>query len=71
MADDKTPWVRIATASAECPACLEHIPVEIHGRTFTDVQGRHSMETRPDLADLWAHTWKHEGQPEEVPDVAG
>lgn len=52
--------MHLDTAQIECPECFEIIAVPIHAELRTDDEGRQFFHFTPDMADLWAHSWKHD-----------
>jgi len=53
--------ITIGAAHIACPECADVIPVPVSGELTTDDDGRQYLHTEPDMADLWAHMWTHDG----------
>ena len=79
MADELEPiapvpgeeWKPIARAAILCPTCHEILPVPLLGRIMDyplEIGGiEKKFEITPEMDDVWAHWWGHDGT-KEVPD---
>lgn len=59
-------WTEFAEGKVHCPECQEMIPVPVFARVEEDGDGNAILNTRADLAEVWAHTWVHEGESNEA-----
>jgi hypothetical protein len=53
--DDLGRWVTVGDAKVRCPSCGELIPFGVEA-----LIKKGAMSLRPDLADVWAHSYEHE-----------
>lgn len=61
---DATPWAVFAQGAVACPVCGGQVPVPVLAR-ITGESDPH-LDTRPDMTEMWAHSWTHR----EAPDAA-
>lgn len=56
--------VPVGTVQIQCPACPAVVPVPVTAH-FTPgdetESGRAELVCTPDMTDMWAHVWQHEG----------
>lgn len=52
--------MNLGTAQIECPECFEVIDVPVLAELVPDEDGRQFFKFTPDMADLWAHAWRHD-----------
>lgn len=62
MAAEVEPVV-VATVHVACPECDAHLPVPIVVSVYP-----HGIYAKPDMADVWAHSFAHGVVPAVVPD---
>jgi len=58
--EEEQDWVPFAQGQVHCPECPALIPVPVLARIEKDEEGEQYMETRADMAEVWAHSWTHE-----------
>lgn len=49
------------TIHVECPECHEAMPALVTCQVVTDEYGEQSLACKPDMTDIWAHMWSHDG----------
>jgi len=54
---DDRPWSVFAEGKMGCPQCDEHITVPVLARVNGEAEA--SLELRPDMSEMWAHSWTH------------
>jgi hypothetical protein len=64
VAEDEQPFSSFGQGAVACPACNETIPVPVLARITRSDAGQ-ELETKPDMTELWAHTWAHENETKE------
>lgn len=55
LEEDRGRWVTVGDARVKCPQCKELIPFGVEA-LIKDGQ----MSLRPDLVDVWAHSYEHD-----------
>lgn len=58
---DDEPWMSFAEGKVACP-CGEVVPVPVLAIMDRDEEGRQSLRTTADMSELWAHSFKHDGE---------
>jgi len=57
---DQDEWIPFSVGHVQCPDCPEEIPVQVYARIELDEEGQKIMNTRADMAEVWAHSWVHD-----------
>ena len=54
--------IEVGSVVVACPWCDEEVAIPVTARLYRDDEGVQRLSTDSDMADLWAHTWTHEGE---------
>lgn len=53
--------INVGEVGIVCPECSAEIPVSVSAELTADDEGRQYLACDPDMSDLWAHMWTHDG----------
>lgn len=56
----------VGTMTVRCPECSDEVGVPILGSVGRGSDGVQAITVEPDLTDVWAHAWTHQGRSEEA-----
>lgn len=60
--DDESPATKhVGHVGVLCPDCGVVVDVPVSARLEADDEGTQFLDCDPDLTDLWAHSWTHDG----------